>query len=164
MFTEKLKVMKNLNYVTILVVGFLFVAISAHAAGIRNEFNEYEITTVNDIHVGRSVKAIWTLSYSDKEAPVTVVKRKTLEGIEYVVQADHFAVSYTATSKGFGAKETRSTWTTVPKTISNAVINKKELAKQQIITPNKINDETALGLIASYLPDLLNTDYKHLLN
>lgn len=164
MFTEKLKVMKKLNYVTILVVGFLFVAISANAAGIRNEFREYEITTVNDLHVGKSVKAIWTLSYSDNEAPVTVVKRKTMEGFEYVVQTDHFAVSYASTVKGFGAKEARSNWTNVPKKISNAVINKEQLAKQQIITPNRVNDEIALGLIASYLPELLNENYTHLLN
>ena len=156
--------MKNLNYVTILVVGFLFVAISANATGIRNEFKEYEITTVNDIHVGRSVKAIWTLSYSTNEAPVTVVKRKTLEGIEYVVQTKYFAVSYSSTANGFGAKEVRSTWTNVPKKISNAVINKDQLAKQQIITPNKVNDEVALGLIASYLPELINENYTHLLN
>lgn len=156
--------MKKLNYVIILVVGFLFVAISANAAGIRNEFREYEITTVNNLHVGKSVKAIWTLSYSENEAPVTVVKRKTMEGFEYVVQTDHFAVSYASTVNGFGAKEVRNTWTNVPKKITNAVISKEQLVKQKVITPNKVNDEMALGLIASYLPELLNDNYTHLLN
>lgn len=156
--------MKNLNYVTILVVGFFLVAISADATGIRNEFNEYEITAVDDIHVGKNIKAIWTLSYSNNETPVTVVKRKTLEGIEYVVQSDHFAVSYASTVKGFGAKTVRSSWTTVPKRISNAVISKEELAKQAIITPKKVDDKQALGLIASYLPELMNDGYTHLLN
>lgn len=164
MFTEKLKVMKNLNYVTILVVGFLFVAISASAAGVRNEFKEYEITSVEDIHVGKNVKAIWTLRYSNDEAPVTVVKRKTIDGIAYVVQGSHFAVSYTATSAGFGAKEVRKSWSSVPSKITNAVISKKELAKQAVITPAVVNDERALGLIANYLPDLINDGYTHLLN
>lgn len=156
--------MKNLNYVTILVVGFLFVAVSATATGIRNEFKEYEITSVEDIHVGKNVKAIWTLSYSNEEVPVTVVKRKTLEGVEYVVQTNHFAVSYVATSNGFGAKEVRNAWSSVPKKINNAVISKDELAKQAIITPNKVDDKTALGLIAGFLPELLNDGYTHLLN
>ena len=156
--------MKNLNYVTILVVGFLFVAISTSATDIRKEFKEYEITTVEDIHVGKNVKAIWTLSYSNDETPVTVVKRKTAEGIEYVVQSNHFAVSYVATVNGFGAKEVRSSWSSVPKKINNAVISKEELANQAIITPNQVNDECALGLIASYLPELINDGYTHLLN
>jgi hypothetical protein len=38
------------------------------------------------------------------------------------------------------------------------------MKNQQIITPNKVDDEKALGLIASYLPDLLNDGYTHLLN
>ena len=156
--------MKNLNYVTILVVGFLFVAISANAAGIRTEFNEYEITSVEDIRVGKNVKAIWTLSYSDKEDAVTVVKRKTLDGIEYVVHSNHFAVSYAATATGFGAKEVRKSWSSVPRKITNAVISKEELAKQAIIIPSKVDDEKALGLIASYLPELINDGYTHLLN
>jgi hypothetical protein len=156
--------MKNLNYVTILVVGFLFVAISASATGVRKEFKAYEIISVEDIHVGKNVKAIWTLSYSNDEAPVTVVKRKTVEGIEYVVQSNHFAVSYVATVHGFGAKAVRSAWSSVPKKINNAVISKAELANQAIITPNKVDDERALGLIASYLPELINDGYTHLLN
>lgn len=161
---EKLEVMKNLNYVTILVVGFLFVAISASAADVRTEFKEYEITSVEDIHVGKSIKAIWTVSYSNNETPVTVVKRKTVDGIEYVVQSNHFAVSYLASAAGFGAKEVRKSWSSVPKRITDAVICKQELANQAIITPNSVNDERALKLIASYLPDLLNDGYTHLLN
>ena len=156
--------MKNLNYVTILVVGFLFVAISANATGIRTEFKEYEINSVEDIHLGKNVKAIWTLSYSETEDAVTVVKRKTIEGTEYVVHSNHFAVSYAATANGFGAKEVRKAWSSVPRKITNAVICKEELAKQEIITPNKVDDKKALGLIASYLPELINDGYTHLLN
>ena len=48
--------------------------------------------------------------------------------------------------------------------ISEAVINQNEIKKQQVILPGQVDDETALGLIASYLPNLLNDDYKHLLN
>ncbi|MCY1723240.1 hypothetical protein OU798_23020 [Prolixibacteraceae bacterium Z1-6] len=156
--------MRNLNYATIILVGLLFVTISVQATSLRNGFNEYEYIMVNDIHIGKNVKAIWTLSYSDSEAPVTVVKRKTLEGIEYVVQSRYFAVSYVSSVNGFGAKEVRNTWSNVPKKINCAVICKKELANQALITPNKVDDKQALGLIASYLPELINDGYKHVLN
>lgn len=156
--------MKKVNLLSVLVVAFMLVSFAASASGVRSQFKSYEIEKVNDLFMGKSVKAIWTVSYSAQEDPVTVVKRKTFEGIEYVVHSRHFQVSYALTHEGFGAKETRKSWSNVPKKISRAVINKEELAHQRIITPNKVSDETALGLIANYLPDLVNDGYSHLLN
>ena len=162
----KIKVMKKLNLVTILVAAFLLVTVvaSASGTGTRAAFTAYEIEAVDNLYMGKSVKALWTLSYSVNEEPVTVVKRKTLEGVEYVVHSKHFEVSYAASANGFGAKELRRSWSEVPRKITKAVINQEELARQQILTPNKVDDEKALGLIASYLPDLINDGYTHLLN
>ena len=156
--------MKKLNYVAVLVVALFLVSLSANATGLRTEFKAFEIEEVNNLYMGKTVKALWTVSYSAVEEPVTVVKRKTLEGTEYVVHSKHFEVSYAMTNKGFGAKETRKSWSNVPKKITKAVINKEELARQEIITPNHVDDEKALGLIASFLPNLINDGYTHLLN
>lgn len=156
--------MKNLNYVTILLVAFFLVSVSANATGLRTEFKAYEIEEIDNLYMGKTVKALWTLSYSANEEPVTVVKHKTLEGIEYVVHSKHFEVSYATTASGFGVKQTRRAWSNVPKLITKAVISKEELARQQVITPNKVDDKKALGLIASYLPLLVNDGYTHLLN
>lgn len=156
--------MKKVNLLSVLVLAILFVSLSSSASGVRSQFKSYEIEEVDNLFMGKSVKALWTVSYSSEEVPVTVVKRKTFDGIEYVVHSKHFQVSYALTAEGFGAKETRKAWSNVPKKISRAVINKEELERQRIITPNKVNDEKALGLIASYLPDLVNDGYTHLLN
>jgi hypothetical protein len=156
--------MKKVNYLALLLVVFFLSASLANATGVRNALNSYEIVPVSDLHMGKQVKAIWTISYSQNEVPVTVVKRHTLEGTEYVVQSEYFAVSYQCNADGFGAKETRKAWTDVPKRINRAVLNQDELKNQRILTPNEVNDETALGLIASYLPDLINDGYTHVLN
>ncbi len=156
--------MKKLNLLSVLVVCLFLVSETVNATGLRTEFNDYEITTVDDIFVGKKVKAMWTVSYSNVEVPVTVIKRKTMEGTEYVVRSKYFEVSYAATSTGFGVKEIRNSWRTVQKKISNAVICQDEMKNQQIITPNKVDDEKALGLIACYLPDLINDGYTHILN
>lgn len=156
--------MKKLNALTVLVVVFFLSASVANATGLRSALNNYEIAPVEDLHMGKQVKAIWTISYSQDEVPVTVVKRNTIEGTEYVVQSDYFVVSYCSTADGFGVKATRNSWSEVPKKINKAVLNQKEMENQRIITPNKVEDEKALGLIASYLPDLLNDGYTHLLN
>lgn len=156
--------MKKLSLLSVLVVALFVISVSASATGLRTEFKEYEISSVDDLFVGKKVDAIWTLSYSNKEVPVTVVKINTLEGAEYVVRSKHFEVSYASTADGFGAKQVRKTWSTVPKKISKAVISQEELKNQQVISPNKMDDKQALGLIASYLPDLINDGYTHLLN
>lgn len=156
--------MKKLSLLSVLVVCLFLVANVASAAGIRKEFKAYEITAVEDLVFGKNIQAVWTLNYNNSENPISVVKRKTSEGAEYVVGSKHFEVSYAATSSGFGAKMVRKSWSTVPKPINNAVINRNEMKKQTVISSGKIDDETALGLIASYLPDLINDGYTHVLN
>lgn len=155
--------MKKLSLVIALFVCFVVVSPTVNATGLRTEFNAFEISSV-DLFVGKNVKKIWTLSYSNNELPVTVVKRKTLEGVEYVVYSKHFEVSYAMCATGFGTKEVRKSWSNVPKSITHAVISQDEMKRQQIITQNKVDDEKALGLIACFLPDLINDSYTHLLN
>lgn len=165
LLTNKIqKVMKKLNVLSVLFVCLFLMSVAANAIGLRTGFKAYEISTVEDLYVGKKVKAIWTVRYSENETPVTVVKRKTVEGIEYVVHSKFFDVSYASSADGFGVKEVRKSWSNVSKKISRAVISQKEMRNQKIITPNKVDDEKALGLIASYLPNLLNDDYTHLLN
>ena len=156
--------MKKLSYVSLTAVFVLLITVSVSATGLRTEFNAYEISPVEDLYVGKNVDKIWTLSYSNEEIPVTVVKRNTLEGTEYVVHSKYFEVSYAATANGFGAKEVRKSWSNVPKKITRAVISQEEMKRQEIITPNKVDDNKALGLIASFLPDLVNDGYTHVLN
>lgn len=156
--------MKKSIFLLAIVFFVLILSQSVLATGTRSEFGDYKITAVNDLFLGKEVKAVWKISYSSTEAPVTVVKRKTLEGTEYVVHSKYFEVCYLASTEGFGTKQVRNCCRNVPKKISLAVINQDQMKKQQIITPNQVNDETALGLIASYLPDLINDGYTHLLN
>lgn len=156
--------MKKLSILSLAVVLIVVITSNANATGLRTEFNAYEISPVEDLYVGKNVDKIWTLSYSKDEVPVTVVKRVTLEGTEYVVHSKFFDVSYAATSAGFGAKEVRKSWSNIPRKISRAVLSQEELKRQEIITPNKVDDQKALGLIASYLPDLVNDGYTHVLN
>lgn len=156
--------MKKLSLVSLLSVCVFVLSLSANATGLRNEFRNYEITSIDDLYFGKNVEKVWTLSYSANETPITVVKHKTLEGDVYVVHSKYFDVCYASTANGFGAKKVRNAWSNVPKKITNAVISQNELKRQEIITPNKVNDEKALGLIASFLPGLVNDNYTHLLN
>lgn len=82
----------------------------------------------------------------------------------YAVHSEFFDVCFVCNEKGFGARRLRSSLCNARPEFNKAVINENELARQKVITPNQVDDETAVGLIASYLPMLLNPAYKHLLN
>jgi hypothetical protein len=156
--------MKKLSYLSVLMVCFFVVSMAANATGTRTEFAEFEISPVNNLYLGKNAPKVWTLNYNKSENPVTVVKHKTVEGVVYAVHSKYFEVSYAVTTTGFGAKAMKSTWSSVPRKITKAVISREGLEKQRILTPNKVDDEKALGLIASYLPELINDGYTHLLN
>ncbi len=156
--------MKKLNVLASVLVCLVLVSGNGFATDFRSEFKEYKITTIDDVLVGKSVQAMWSISYSNVEKPITVLKRKTSDGTEYVVYSNYFEVNYLATAKGFGTKMARKSWSNVPKIINDAVINMEAFKKQAILTPNKVDDAQALGLIAGYLPFLINDGYTHLLN
>jgi hypothetical protein len=156
--------MKKLKVFTLVVVCFFIVSAQAGAVGFRTGFNNYQITEVDNLNLGKSVEKVWNLTYEGSQNPITVVKRHTGEGTVYIVNSKFFEVCYASTSKGFGTRTVKKAWSSVPGQINGAVINAEELKKQQILTPQKVDDEKALGLIASYLPNLLNEEYTHLLN
>jgi hypothetical protein len=142
----------------------LVLSVSVNASGYRTDFKNYEIESVDDLNFGKSVDKVWTLTYNSSNNPVTVVKHKTMGGAEYVVRSKFFEVSYAASADGFGAKKVRNSWRSVPRQINDMVLSQEQMKMQEVITPNKVDDEKALGLIASFLPALLNENYTHVLN
>ena len=86
--------MSKLKVTIAVFVCMIVVSTSVFATDTRKEFKEFEITSVDDIIVGKSVEAIWKVGYGESEIPVTVVKTKTLEGPEYIVFSKYFEVSY----------------------------------------------------------------------
>lgn len=156
--------MKNLRLVSVFAVCLLVLSVSVNASGYRTDFKNYEIESVDDLNFGKSVDKVWTLTYNSSGKPVTVVKHKTVEGAEYVVHSKFFEVSYAATADGFGARNVRNSWRSVPRQINDVVLDTDQMKRQEVITPNKVDDEKALGLIASFLPELINDNYTHVLN
>lgn len=122
--------------------------------------NDYEINELETYSWVKGIEKGWALTYNGNKIPATVIKRKTTDGTEYIVQCRFFEVSYACTKKGFGAKNVKKAWSSVPPGMSRQVINQEQLKRQEIITPEKIDDEYALGLIAGFLPDLINDKYR----
>ena len=82
---------------------------------------------------------------------------------EFTVRSKFFEIVYVLSKNGFGARMIRPGKSQVPVQILEQIINKNALKQQKVISDSSISNETALNLIASYLPDLINNNYKHLL-
>lgn len=156
--------MKKFNLLVAFVLCMFVLSTTSFAIGDRKEFKNYEITSVGDVNLGKDVKAIWNLKYNHGEKTITVLKHKAKDGTEYVVRSKFFEVSYAATPNGFGARTVKRSLSTVPAQINEVVINKEQLQRQAVISASQVDDETALSLIAAFLPDLINDEYTHVLN
>lgn len=156
--------MRRIKLLSVWAVLLCFAMTNVSASGTGRDVTKFEISVVDDLYLGTKYEKVWTISYDTAKTPVTVVKHKTNNGFAYAVHSEFFDVCYSQGPDGFGVRKLRSSLCNASPEISRAVINPAEMERQRILTPNKVDDDTAIGLIASYLPSLLNPAYTHLLN
>jgi len=156
--------MKKINFLLVCVAMAVFTAVNAYGSGKPDDLTKFEITPVTDLNLGKNAEKVWTINYDSPNSQVTVVKHTSKMGNMYAVHSEFFDVCFVCNTKGFGARKLRSSLCNARPEFNKAVINENELARQKVITQNQVDDETAVGLIASYLPMLLNPAYQHLLN
>ncbi|MGV8139444.1 MAG: hypothetical protein AB2L20_29970 [Mangrovibacterium sp.] len=139
------------------VVFFSASAVSADALAAN-----YVIVPVARQDLGLGVEQAWKLSYDENRAPIVVELFNSKKGKTFIVRTDHFEVAYVSSPKGFGARKVRISESKVPDSLTSQVINEEELAKQRILSTEEVDEKAAIELIAAYLPDLVNSSYKHL--
>ena len=122
--------------------------------------NEGFTITAADNSVNSSV---WNLKYSDSENSFKITISEKNGEKEYTVRSKFFEVAYVVNKNGFGARMVKAGKAQVPGEILKNIINPDALNNQKVICNEQINNETALNLIASYLPDLINDNYKYLM-
>lgn len=145
------------------VIAFVMFSVNAMAATFdkTSALDDYKITAVEEINAGSNY--VWNLEYSNSRTGINITKVEHKSETEYIVRGEFLEVRYISNKKGFGARAIKNSQAQLPYEITSNVINTKSLSQQAIISPNKVNDETALSLIASYLPELVNNNYKHIL-
>lgn len=142
---------------------YLFASAPVNAANANKLESLYVISEVEHLHLGNNIEKVWTLSYSKQESPVTITLYESNHGKKYVVRSKFFEVLYASDKSGFGVRKMHHSMKQVPVDINSKVLNQKEMENQQILKTGVLTDDDALNLIASYLPNLLNKDYNHLI-
>lgn len=144
------------------VVFLVIIAFSAAAVPGKAFAANYVITPVAQQDLEAGVDQAWRLRYSEDRPPVVVELHESKKGNVYLVRTDHFEVAYVSSEKGFGARKVKISESKVPDSLTSQVLNADELAKQRVLSTEQLDERSALELIAAYLPDLVNSSYKHL--
>ncbi len=157
--------MKSINRVlgrAILIFGFFIVICLVIGSGnVRAAENENFTITAAENSVNSSA---WNLRYAESKNAFTItVSDKNGEKV-YNVHNKFFEVAYIMNKTGFGARMVKPGKAQVPFQILEKIINFDELNNQKIISSEQVSNESALNLIAGFLPDLINANYKHLLH
>jgi hypothetical protein len=144
-----------------LAVAFLIVF--SHASVLGNmkavPTDSFSITSADN----SASSLVWDLKYAASENAFKITMSENKGEKEYTVRSKFFEVAYILNKNGFGARMVKPGKMQVPFEILNKIINQEALKNQKVISDSQINNETALNLIASYLPDLINENYKQLL-
>lgn len=128
-------------------------------------FNDNYKISIDAIAVsGANVAQSWNIVYGESNRPVTVTLKRSKAGDEYLVRSSYFEVRYVNGPKGFGVREVRGADQRVPAELNFKVLNSSSLNNQYLISGAKVEDQKVVDMIASFLPDLINDEFKNILN
>ncbi|MGQ8337284.1 hypothetical protein ACUNWD_12105 [Sunxiuqinia sp. A32] len=155
---------KKQFYTGLLLVAFI-VLFSSVNAGNNLVFNDdYKISPKEVQTKGEAIQKTWEITYGESKRPVLVTLNETRNGMEYIVRNSYFEVKYVNGKNGFGIKQMKPSEIQVPENLCSQVLKIEGLASQKIISNTAIEESKVLDMIASFLPDLINDQYKNILN
>ena len=155
--------MKNKVLKLLVSVTFLIFTLFLGVASGTDDVSNYTITPVAEQSLETGVECAWTLVYNEVGNPITICLLESKKSKTYVVRTSHFEVAYVCNRSGFGARNVKNSNRILPSELTSQVINTIELSNQYLITTSSLDDDAALELIASYLPDLVNPKYQSLI-
>lgn len=146
------------------MVIFLLSVVIFSATAVSNDVlaANYVIIPVSNQELGSGIEQAWKLSYDENKPAIVIELFNTKKGKTFIVRTDYFEVAYVSSSTGFGARKVKISESKVPDSLTSQVISADELARQRILSTEEVDEKTAVELIAAYLPDLVNSGYKHL--
>ena len=138
---------------------FILICLSANPVNAIAALNDSFTITADENSENSSA---WNLKYSESENAIKITMSENNGEKEYTVRSKFFEVAYVLNKHGFGARMVKTGKAQVQYQILEKIINQDALRNQKVISDGQIDNKTALNLIASYLPDLININYKYL--
>ena len=155
--------MKSINRVlgsaSLVFAFFIVICLSANPVNAIAALNDSFTITADE---NSENSTAWNLKYSESENAIKITMSENNGEKEYTVRSKFFEIAYVINKHGFGARMVKPGKAQVQYQILAQIINQDALKSQKVISDGEIDNKTALNLIASYLPDLINVNYKYL--
>lgn len=148
----------------LILVVVTVVATNLYASSLEAFNDTYKISSEEIAVPGKDVAKCWNIVYGESNVPVKVYLNRTKSGDEYTVRTSYFEVKYVNGARGFGVCELKGIEQQVPADLNYKVLNSVSLNNQKIISGSKVADHQVLDLIAGFLPELINEQFKSILN
>ncbi len=101
----------------------------------------------------------YDLIYENASSPVKIGVIDEKKCKTFLVRSSEFEAQYACERNFFGVKKMDKKYRQLSEAISDAKINRVSLYAQRVITQNPKSEEDLLGLIACYLPNLVDKQY-----
>ena len=155
--------MKSVNRVfggaSLILAIFMMICLVTVSGNVKAALSDSYTITSADNSINSSA---WDLKYSESENAIKITMSEKNGEKEYTVRSKFFEVSYVMNKKGFGARMVKANQAQIPSQILDKILNADALKNQKLISEEQVDNKEALNLIASYLPDLVNDNYKYL--
>ncbi len=103
----------------------------------------------------------YIISYQNSPMEVTVVVRKDVNCLDYIVFSDKLSVQYVCNDIYFGVEKIGKSLNEEGYCTSDENLNKTEYFRQKVIGHGKTGEIINTQLIASYFPMLINDPWKY---
>ncbi len=123
----------------------------------NTSFGDYTIKEVAPVTISGEMMRAFELTYEKAQKSVLVYLDERSSCRDYVVRSKNLEVRYVCKKSSFGAQLLYGKHVKYNPELNNMFMAQEEFAKQQVITEGGLPIASALGLIASYFPDLLKS-------
>jgi hypothetical protein len=143
------------------LVGLFLLGSTATASNIKGNSNtpygDYTITQTQAVVVNNVAYKAWTLNYNNPANSFTVLYSPGMNGqCCFLVRNGSFEIQYARFDDAFGARMVEPAFRSLKKKDVLKKINSNQLASQQVLSTGARSEEEYLGLIACFMPLLLN--------
>jgi len=102
----------------------------------------------------------YDLVYENATQPIKIAVLNEKKCKTFIVRSDEFEVQYTCNKGSFGVKKLEKRFREIPEEEMNLKLNRVGYYSQRIICTGQKTNDDYLGLIACYLPELVNDEYQ----
>ena len=160
MYNLKSREMKNLvSILTVVLFITSYLGVKANIVDVTGESNtdmgKFKITELAPVMVkGEQVRA-FELKYENSEHPVIVLLDENKKCKNYIVRAKNLEIKYVCKKDFFGARLVSGKFIEYDPAVNEYYLDKEEFKRQEILSTNGLDEKEALGIIASYFPQLI---------